>query len=74
MSHVSRLPAVVASLLLFAFALFQALGTNNQRDFFIFRLGAVFAARGENPYDVPRVRRADPGAVSGRGCQGVRGQ
>lgn len=52
----SRLPAVVAAVLFFAFALFQALGTNNLRDFFIYRLGAELAARGENPYDVPRVR------------------
>jgi glycosyl transferase family 87 len=56
MSPTSRLPALVATLLFFAFALFQAVGTNNLRDFFIFRLGAELAARGENPYDVPRVR------------------
>jgi hypothetical protein len=55
-TQASRLPALVAASLLFAFALFQALGTNNLRDFFIFRLGAELAARGENPYDVPRVR------------------
>lgn len=46
----------MAALLLFAFALYHALTTDHQRDFFIFRLGAELAARGENPYDVPRVR------------------
>jgi hypothetical protein len=56
MSHPTRLPAVIAPLLLFAFALYQGLATNNQRDFFIYRLGAELAARGENPYDIPKVR------------------
>ena len=56
MPQASRLPAALAATLLFAFALYQALGTNNLRDFFIFRLGAQLAVRGENPYDVPRVR------------------
>ena len=70
----SRLPAVVAALLLFAFALFQALGTNNLRDFFIFRLGAELAVRGENPYDVPRVRGHIAAQYPGRGREGVRQQ
>jgi hypothetical protein len=47
--------AIVASLLLFAFALFQGLGTKNARDFFIYRLGAELAARGENPYDLEKI-------------------
>ena len=54
---VGGLGSSAAALLLFAFALFQALGTNNLRDFYIFRLGAELAARGENPYDVPKVRQ-----------------
>jgi Glycosyltransferase family 87 len=49
--------ALIAPLLLLAFALYQGLGTNNARDFFIYRLGAELAARGENPYEVPRVRQ-----------------
>ncbi len=50
-------PAVwAAAVLLFAFALWQGLGPNEQRDFFIYRLGSQLAARGENPYDLARVR------------------
>jgi hypothetical protein len=47
---------ILAALLLFAFALFQSLTTDHARDFFIYRLGAELALRGESPYDVPRVR------------------
>jgi len=49
--------AVIAALLLFSFALFQGLGTKNARDFFIYRLGAELAARGENPYDVAKIQQ-----------------
>ena len=34
----------------------RAFGPDDPRDFYIFRLGAELAARGENPYDVPKVR------------------
>jgi hypothetical protein len=53
---VRGLAPLLAASLLFAFALYQAFATNNLRDFYIFRLGAELAARGENPYDVPKVR------------------
>jgi hypothetical protein len=39
-----------------AIALALALAPGTMPDFFIYRLGAVLAARGESPYDVPRVR------------------
>jgi Glycosyltransferase family 87 len=54
-----RSPAIVplvAAFLLFAFALYQALATNYQRDFFIFRLGSEFVLRGENPYNIEKIR------------------
>jgi hypothetical protein len=54
---VGGLVPAFAALLLFAFALVQSLTTDNARDFFIYRLGAQLAHRGENPYDVPRVRQ-----------------
>ena len=54
-ADISTFSAVAASLLLFAFALFQGLGTKNARDFFIYRLGAELAARGENPYDLKKI-------------------
>lgn len=57
-SHPFSFPAVMAGCLLFSFALFQAITTNNARDFFIFRLGAQLASRGENPYSVPAIRAA----------------
>src|SRR5579872_1668738 len=56
-SNIPPLPALTASLLLFIFALFQGLGTKNARDFFIYRLGAQLTARGENPYDLVRIRQ-----------------
>lgn len=56
-AHVSTLSALVSALLLLSFALFQGLGTNNARDFFIYRLGAELAVRGENPYNIPKVRQ-----------------
>jgi Glycosyltransferase family 87 len=59
-AHVPGSPGIapiIAALLLFAFALYQALATDNARDFFIYRLGAELAARGENPYDIPKVRQ-----------------
>ena len=46
----------LAALLLFAFALTQAGRTDTFPDFFIYRLGAQLAARGENPYSIPKVR------------------
>ncbi len=52
----SLLPSLTAALLLLTFALYQGLTTNNARDFFIYRLGAQLAARGENPYDLTRLR------------------
>jgi hypothetical protein len=51
------IPSIIASLLLFAFALYQGLGTNHARDYFIYRLGAELAARGETPYDIPKIRQ-----------------
>jgi hypothetical protein len=53
---ITLFPALTASLLLCIFALFQGLCTKNARDFFIYRLGAELAARGENPYDLARIR------------------
>lgn len=52
----ARSVPVVAAFLFFAFALLQAVKTDHARDFFIFRLGAELAARGQNPYDVPKVQ------------------
>ncbi len=49
-------PAILAALLLFAFALAQSFSGTSLPDFFIFRLGAELAARGENPYDIPKIR------------------
>ena len=46
------LPAALAAGVVFAVALYQGLATKNPRDFFIFRLGAQFVLRGENPYDL----------------------
>jgi hypothetical protein len=57
MSQASRLPAIAAALLFFLLALNRALGGDDPRDFFIFRLGSELAIRGENPYDVPKVRQ-----------------
>jgi hypothetical protein len=34
----------------------RAFGPDDPRDFYIFRLGAELTLRGENPYDVPKVR------------------
>jgi hypothetical protein len=56
-ADISHLSAIVASLLLFAFALLQGLGTKNARDFFIYRLGAELAVRGENPYDLKKIQQ-----------------
>jgi hypothetical protein len=56
-ADISILSAFVASLLLLAFALFQGLGTKNARDFFIYRLGAELASRGENPYDLKKIQQ-----------------
>ncbi len=56
-SHAPRWPAGVAAFLVFAFALYQALGTNNVPDFFIYRLGAELAASGVNPYDIETIRQ-----------------
>jgi hypothetical protein len=41
---------------LFLIALNYARNTDLNRDFFIYRLGAVLGARGDWPYDVPKVR------------------
>ena len=46
----------VAALLFFALAMVRALGPDDPRDFYIFRLGAELTLRGENPYDVSKVR------------------
>jgi hypothetical protein len=56
-THSSGLSALVAAALLFSFALFQGLATKHARDFLIFRLGSQLAARGENPYDLARIRQ-----------------
>jgi hypothetical protein len=47
---------LLAALLFFALAMVRALGPDDPRDFYIFRLGAELTLRGENPYDVPKVR------------------
>lgn len=54
----SPLIPVAAVGLLTAFALFQALATNNFPDFFIYRTGAVLGLRGESPYDIAKIRHA----------------
>lgn len=54
----SPLIPVAAVGLLTAFALFQALTTNNFPDFFIYRTGAVLGLRGESPYDIAKIRHA----------------
>ena len=51
-----RRPALLAAALFTAFAVAQALASGTMPDFFIFRLGAVLTARGESPYDIPKVR------------------
>lgn len=52
----SPLPSLLAAGVLFAASLAAGLGTNNDQDFFIYRIGAVLGVRGESPYDVPKVR------------------
>lgn len=49
---------IVAGVLLFAFGLFKAFDTQSEPDLFIYRLGAEFLLRHENPYDVAKVRAA----------------
>lgn len=53
-----RWPAAAAAVVFFAMALARALGPADEypRDLFIYRLGAELALRGENPYDIPKVR------------------
>ncbi|MBN9121896.1 MAG: DUF2029 domain-containing protein [Planctomycetes bacterium] len=51
----SPLP-LFAALLLGAFALLQALATNNFPDLFIYRIGPLLVSEGRTPYDVPLVR------------------
>ncbi|WP_439629227.1 glycosyltransferase family 87 protein [Gemmata sp.] len=55
---VPRWPAVAAAAVFFVVALARALGPPDgyPRDLFIYRLGAELALRGENPYDIPKVR------------------
>lgn len=52
----STAPALLAALLLGAFAFVQAGNPARFPDFFIYRLGSELAARGENPYDLAKVR------------------
>ena len=47
---------LLAAALFTAFAVVQALTPGTMPDFFIFRLGAALTARGESPYDIPKVR------------------
>ena len=47
---------ILAAVLLTAFAILQAVTPHRMPDFYIFRLGSALAARGENPYDVPKIR------------------
>lgn len=54
----ARFTPLVAVALFSAFALIQAVTTNNFQDLFIYRLGAEIGLRGESPYDLPRVRAA----------------
>jgi hypothetical protein len=51
------LPPLAAALLLGGYALYTAAGPFEPPDFFIYRLGAELAARGESPYDLPTLRR-----------------
>ncbi|MCE9563787.1 MAG: DUF2029 domain-containing protein [Planctomycetes bacterium] len=52
-------PAIVAALVFFLLGLVSALGPadGDPRDFFIYRLGAQLAVRGENPYNIPTIRQ-----------------
>jgi hypothetical protein len=52
----SARPALLAALLLGAFALVQARDAARFPDFFIYRLGSELAVRGESPYDLAKVR------------------
>ncbi|MFO0821947.1 MAG: glycosyltransferase family 87 protein [Gemmataceae bacterium] len=54
-----RWPRLVAALLFFAIAFSRSLGTPDDypRDFFIHRLGSQLVIRGENPYDIPKIRQ-----------------
>lgn len=47
---------IAAAVLLFVVALSDASNPDLNRDFFIYRLGAELGARGDWPYDVPKVR------------------
>lgn len=53
-----RLPALLAAIAFFALALPQVFGREQLCDFFIYRFGSQLAARGENPYDIAKVRAA----------------
>jgi hypothetical protein len=49
--------AVAAAVTVFVFlSLIRALGPDDPRDFFIYRLGAELAIRGESPYNIARIR------------------
>ncbi|MCI0700737.1 MAG: DUF2029 domain-containing protein [Planctomycetia bacterium] len=49
-------PELLAAILLTAVAVILALAPPLMPDFFIFRLGSLLAARGENPYDLEKIR------------------
>src|SRR5260221_9390404 len=50
--------SLAAAALVFAFALYQAVATNNEPDFFIYRFGAELGWLGKSPYDLELVRKA----------------
>lgn len=58
-SGAPRWPAIVAATVFFLIGLGRALGPpdGDPRDFFIYRLGAELTLRGENPYDIPKIRK-----------------
>ncbi|MBA4189160.1 MAG: hypothetical protein C0467_14275 [Planctomycetaceae bacterium] len=53
-----RWPAIAAAVVFFGIALGRAVGPpdGDPRDFFIYRLGAELVCRGENPYDIAKIR------------------
>jgi hypothetical protein len=54
----TRAPVLAAVGLFTAFAVARAANPHTFPDFFIFRLGSELTARGENPYDLAKVRAA----------------
>lgn len=62
--------AVAAAVVVFALlSLLRAVGPDDPRDFFIYRLGAELAARGESPYSLAAIRSHVAGHFPGEGAK-----